>query len=96
MRNKYTAEQRAELTEEVRATGARVSEVAKRMGISSSAAYLWMKAVVPAPGAPVFVRVVPWRVPTLRVDVGRAALIVEKGFDAELLRQIVAALGGSR
>ena len=43
MRKTYTAEQREKLVAEVRATGARVSEVAKRIGISSSTAYLWMK-----------------------------------------------------
>jgi transposase-like protein len=96
MRKQYTAEQRAKLIAEVRATGERVSEVAKRMGVTSSSAYLWMKAAAAtAPGAPVFARVVPARRASLRLEVGGAALVVEAGFDAELLRQVVAALGGS-
>ena len=93
MRKQYTAEERAKLVAEVRATGERVSEVAKRMGVTSSSAYLWMKAAAPAPGAPVFARVVPARRASLRLEVGGAAVVVEAGFDAELLRQVVVALG---
>ncbi len=95
MRNQYTAEQREKLVGEVRATGERVSAVAKRLGISSSAAYVWMKAATPKPTAPVFARVVPMRPRVLRVEVGGAAVVVEGGFDAELLRQVVAALSVS-
>jgi transposase-like protein len=95
MRNQYTAEQREKLVGEVRATGERVSVVAKRLGVSSSAAYLWMKAVTPAPTAPVFARVVPMCPRVLRVEVGSAAVVVESGFDGELLRQVVAALSVS-
>jgi hypothetical protein len=59
----------------------------------SSAAYLWLKATEPTPAAPTFANVVPMRSRALRVEVGGAAVVVESGFDAELLRQIVAALG---
>lgn len=93
MRKQYTAEQRAQLIAEVRATGEKVSVVAKRMGVASSSAYLWMKA--PAPGAPVFAKVVPARRASLRLEVSGAAVVVEAGFDAELLRQVVVALGGA-
>jgi len=94
MRKQYTAEERAKLVAEVRATGERVSEVAKRMGVTSSSTYLWMKAAAaPAPGAPVFARVVPARMASLRLEVGGAAVVVEAGFDEELLRQVVVALG---
>jgi hypothetical protein len=41
----------------------------------------------------VFARVVPARRASLRLEVGGAALVVEAGFDAELLRQVVVALG---
>jgi hypothetical protein len=44
------------------------------------------------PSTPVFARVVPTRRMTVRVEVGGAAVVVERGFDAELLRQVVAAL----
>jgi transposase-like protein len=94
MRKQYTAEQRAKLIAEVHTTGERVGVVAKRMGVASSSAYLWMKAAAPAPGAPVFARVVPARRASLRLEVGGAAVVVEAGFDTELLRQVVAALGG--
>ena len=79
---------------EVRA-GETVSVVAKRMGVTSSSAYLWMKAAAPASTAPIFARVVPARVSSLRLQVGCAAVVVESGFDAELLRQVVAALSGT-
>jgi len=93
MRKQYTAEQRAKLIGEVRA-GEKVSVVAKRMGVAASSAYLWMRAAAPASGAPVFARVVPARRALLRLEVGGAAVVVEAGFDAELLRQVVVALGG--
>jgi len=97
MRKQYTAEQREKLVAEVRATGERVSVVAKRMGVASSSAYLWMKtgAKAAGPSVPVFARVVPARVATVRVQVGCAAVVVEAGFDAPLLRQVVAALSGA-
>ncbi len=94
MRKQYTAEQREKLIAEVRATGERVSVVAQRMGVAASSAYLWMKASS-APSAPVFARVVPARASSVRVQVGGAAVVVEAGFDAELLRQVVAALSGA-
>jgi transposase-like protein len=94
MRKQYTAEQRERLIAAVRGSGERVSVVAKRMGVAPSSAYLWLKE--PAPGAPMlFARVVPARVATVRVQVGGAAVVVEAGFDAELLRQVVAALSGT-
>ena len=75
--------------------GETVRVVAKRMGVTPSSAYLWMKAAKPASSAPTFARVVPARVSSLRLQVGCAAVVVEAGFDAELLKQVVAALSGS-
>ena len=94
MGNRYTAEQREQLIDEVRTTGARVGDVAKRMGITPSSAYLWMKAATPRPISPVFARVVPGRVSSLRLEVAGVTLAVESGFDAEVLRQVVTALRG--
>jgi len=94
MGNRYTAEQRQQLVDEVRTTGARVRDVAKRMGITLSSAYLWMKAAAPAVDVPVFARVVPARTSSLRVEIAGVALTVERGFDAELLREVVVALRG--
>jgi transposase-like protein len=95
MRNQYTAEQREKLVGEVRATGERVSVVAKRLGVSCSAAYSWLKAATSPPTGPVFAKVLPMRLRSARVEVGGAAVVVERGFDAELLRQVVAALSVS-
>jgi len=95
MRKQYTAEQREKLIAEVRATGDGVGAVAKRLGVTSSSAYLWMKAATASPtaSAPIFAQVVSSSRPQpMRLEVGGAALLIESGFDAELLRQVVAAL----
>ena len=98
MRKRYTAEQREQLIAEVRATGERAGMVARRLGITPSTAYLWMKAVAPAKSAPLFARVVPAQsskaVPASRMvlEVGGAKLYVERDFDPALLRQLIAAL----
>jgi len=97
MRKRHTAEERERLIAEVRATGEVPRVVAERMGVCASSAYRWMKEASDA-GAPVFARVVPSRAassPALMVQLGRVTIRVEAGFDAELLRGIVAALGDS-
>ena len=99
MRNKYTAEQRAKLVEEVRATGARIVDVARRMGIAPSAAYVWLKRsppTSPAPSAPVFARVVPAQPRSaggLVLEFGAIRLRVDANFDQVLLRQVLETLG---
>jgi transposase-like protein len=98
MRKRYTAEQRQKLIAEVRATGERVSVVAKRLGVSASAAYLWMKAAAPAASAPVFARVVPAQpvmVAKMVLEVGGVKLHVEDDFEPALLRRVVAALSSA-
>jgi hypothetical protein len=62
---------------EVRATGERANIVAQRLGVAASSAYLWMNAAS-APSVPVFARVVPKRVATVRVQVRDAVVIVER------------------
>ena len=97
MRKRHTTEERDRLIAEVRATGDIPRVVAERHGVCASSAYRWMKEAA-SPGAPVFARVVPSRaaVPSaLVVQLGRATIRVEAGFDAELLRGVVAALGES-
>jgi hypothetical protein len=94
MRKQYTVEDRGRLIAEVRATGEPVKQVADRLGISVSSAYLWLK-VAPA-SVPRFAKLV--RLPSataaeLAVQVGPATIRVVAGFDAELLRSVVAALG---
>jgi transposase-like protein len=95
MRKRYTAEQREQLVAEVRKTGESVQAVADRLGVTASSAHLWMKKASAARSAPVFARVV--RTPTpagrsLTLEVGRARVRVEPGFDAALLREVVTAL----
>jgi transposase-like protein len=70
MRKQYTAEQREKLIAEVRTTGEGVGVVAKRLGVTSSSAYLWMKAatVSATASAPEFVRVVSSRPRSLRLE----------------------------
>ena len=94
MRKQYTAELRERLIPEVRA-GEPVILVAERMGVTSSSAYLWMKAAAPASSAPNFARVVSALRSSLQLQVGGAAVVVEAGFDEELLRQVVAVLSAA-
>jgi soluble lytic murein transglycosylase-like protein len=97
MRKRHTAEDRERLIAEVRATGEVPRVVAERLGVCASSAYRWVKEAS-APGAPVFARVVPSRAGSrtgLIVQLGRALIRVESGFDAELLRAVVGALGES-
>jgi|SRR5450432_523412 len=97
MRKRHTAEVRAQLVAEVRATGEIPRVVAERFGVCASSAYRWVKEAS-VPGAPVFARVVSSRSTSrsgLVVQLGRASIRVEVGFDAELLRDVAAALGES-
>ena len=99
MRRQYTAEERARLLAEVR-SGSSVKAVAERHSLSPSLLYRWMQSpsTVSTGRAPVFARLAVSRVveSALLVQVGRAAIRVEKGFDTELLRDVVAALEGAR
>ena len=94
MRRRYTSKQREQLIETVRASGESVRAVATRMGVTVSTAYLWMKGA-PISRAPQFARLVPEpraASTSLVVRVGSAAIRVDQGFDAELLRAVVSAL----
>jgi transposase-like protein len=95
MRKRYTAEQRERLVAEVRSTGEKVPVVAARMGVQASTAYLWIKqAGVPA-SKPTFARVMRTQVvspSSVVLEVARVRVVVEAGFDAGLLREVVAAL----
>jgi len=95
MRRQYTASDRERLLAEVRATGHPVKVVAGRLGVSVSTAYLWVQGSLKAPPVK-FAEVVPARVARqsrMVVQVGAACIAVEPGFDADLLRAVVAALG---
>ncbi|MEO7033478.1 MAG: helix-turn-helix domain-containing protein [Polyangiaceae bacterium] len=98
MRKRHTVEDRERLIAEVKATGKTPRVVAERLGVCVSSAYRWVKEASSSQ-APVFARVVQSR-PSLRsglvVHVGGAAIGIEAGFDADLLRDLVAALGESK
>ena len=98
MRKRYTAEQRERLIAEVRA-GEAVPVVAARMGVGASAVVgdaAIARAIKEARAAskPTFAKLVPASTPlsSLVLEVGRTRVRVEAGFDAALLRQVVAAL----
>jgi len=100
MRKRYTAADLERFLGEVKATGETARVIAERLGVTPSTAYLWLKAEkAPAEKArsPRFARVVrqaekPRGV--LVVQVASVTIHVEAGFDAELLRNVVEALGG--
>lgn len=96
MREPYSERARAELIRAVRDRGEPVAMAAARLGVQVSTAYRWLRALpAPAPApAPAFALVVagPGAGPRIRVRVGAAAIEVEPGFDADLLRAVVAAL----
>lgn len=100
MRRRYTAEDKQRLLSEVRSTGEAVAAVAKRLGVTPSSAYLWLKEAGFESGAPVFARVVKSTstvaAPAIVIEVGAAMIRVELGFDADLLRSVIAALGDAR
>jgi hypothetical protein len=71
-----------------------VTEVAKRHSLSPSLLYRWMQSPSKR-GVPVFARLAVSKTgveSAVMVHVGRAAIRIEKGFDAELLRDQDAAL----
>ena len=105
MRKQYTAAERQRFLKEVRESGESAEAVAKRFSIGKSTAYKWQqrakegKGTVESPqsGPKVrFARLVPESRSAVFVEIGGATLRVEAGFDAELLRRVVAALDERR
>src|SRR5688572_17167224 len=94
MGKRHEAKVRARLIEEVRASGDSVKAVAERMGVNESTAYFWMKRAR-ALKSPEFAIVVPTRgakPATVCIEIGRAVIRLERGFDAGLLNEVVSAL----
>lgn len=90
MGKRHTAQDRERLIAEVKATGDIPRVVGERLGVCASSAYRWVKEASEA-GAPVFARVMPSRSASrssLVVQLGRAAIRIEAGFDADLLREV--------
>jgi transposase-like protein len=101
MRRTYDRGQRAELIRAVRERGESTRDAARRLGVTLSTAFRWLRVEAEAGGrprhdreAPTFVELVPVRAgPTaLVVRVGPAEIEVRATFDAALLRSVVAAL----
>lgn len=105
MRRYYTAEQRGQLLDLV-ASGHSVREAAARLGIATSTASYWVRRATGKARQlrqreaqrgepPAFARLVrEHEVASIEVRVGGATIQVGPGFDAELLRAVVAALRG--
>jgi hypothetical protein len=105
MRRRYTNRERSDLVELVVNGNATVPEAAARFGVAESTAYQWLKqrrakrvdvAAIVADGvvAPAFARLVPSIAARgdLVIKVGGAEIQVRHGFDADLLRAVVATL----
>lgn len=78
--------------------GVPVAVAAKRVGVHNTTGYYWLKKTKPvdASAAVHFAELRP-SVPAgrpLEVSVGKAVIKLEVGFDAVLLRQVIAALSG--
>lgn len=103
MRRTYDGRQRAELIRAVRG-GEATRDAARRLGVSASTAFRWLRGEGDTAGrprhdevTPTFVELMPVRpAPTaLVVRVGAAEIEVGATFDAALLRAVVAALSGA-
>jgi transposase-like protein len=101
MRRTYDRRQRAKLIRAVRERGEATRDAARRLGVTPSTAFRWLRVEAKAAEraghgevAPTFVELVPVRpAPTaLIVRVGAAEIEVGATFDAALLRAVVAAL----
>jgi len=94
MRSRYKARDRERLIETVRSTGEPVKAVAEQMGVSVSTAYLWMKRA--RAETVKFARLVPTpqvASAEIVVEVGSATIRLTRGFDSDLLLEVVEALG---
>lgn len=106
MRRHYTADQRGQLLDFV-TSGRSVREAATHLGIATSTASYWVRQATKKARQvrqrearrggepPAFARLVhKHEVASIEVRVGGATIQVGLGFDAELLRAVVAALRG--
>jgi transposase-like protein len=94
MGKRYEAKARVRLIEAVRASGEPIKTIAERMGVNESTAYYWMKRAR-AIKAPEFALVVPTggaKPATVCIEIGRAVIRLERGFDPGLLHEVVSVL----
>jgi transposase-like protein len=100
MRKIYKQSERAELVAAVQ-RGEAVPTAARRLGVRTSTAYGWTRRsrrslTAPPATSPTFIEVVAAGAPSaVVVRVGTAEIEVRAGFDAGLLRAVVAALDGA-
>lgn len=87
MRNQYTAEQREKLVGEGASHGRARQRRSKAVGRIVFGGLFVVEGGDVASDRTVFAEVLPMRPRWVRVEVGGAAVVVERGFDAELLRQ---------
>jgi transposase-like protein len=101
MRRKFTETDRQRYLEELKDSGETPWRFARRIGITPANLYRWMRLQQRCSG-PKFARLVPERrsgegclvaARRISVQIGDALVHVETGFDAGLLRDVVAALG---
>ncbi len=105
MRRRYTGKQRSDLVDLVTGGHATVPEAAARFGVAASTAYQWLQRwrratrggvaanVADSVLVPKFARLVPSSAASsVVVKVGAAEIEVRHGFDAGLLRAVVASL----
>ena len=96
MGKRYKSRERERLIEAARASGEPVKVIAKRLGVKESTAYYWMRRARSAEST-MFARVVPTprtSTPSVSIEVEGVVVRLDAGFDAALLREVVAALKG--
>jgi transposase len=99
-RRKWTPQEKARITRESFGPGARVSDIARRHGVSQGLLHQWRKLAREAGGGPIFVPVhVDDKKPgsasakaVVEIDIGGATIRVNGRVDAEWLRVVVAAV----
>lgn len=107
MRRQYSAEKKKRLLALVTSGGVSICHAAHQLGVRPSTAYYWVRQAAKAvadpvatqalePAGPTFVQLIRATAPSscVEVSIGTATIAVKPGFDAELLRAVVAALSG--
>lgn len=93
-----TRENWARHVERWRASGLRAAEYGRREGLNASTLRWWSSRLRREPVTPAFIEVAvnePNSAGVIEIALGDRVLVhVRRGFDAELLRQVVAALEG--
>ena len=98
MGKRYKATERERLVKTIRSSGEPVKVVAERLGVKESTADYWMKQADRAE-PPKFARVIPTAPlskasASVSIEVEGVVIRLDAGFNAKLLREIVAALKG--